>query len=159
MGLITEVVSNGGTLPQLEELRRGKTKLLTRKNGIAFSLFWFLFFVLLVTPFWAILDVEEMAAITAVTGVFGSLILFLFSLFFLGKAPKVNSDFVQGQQQIGNSFAANQGALPPHMQQPATDYISPQPGSWKAPDTDDLVAPGSVTEGTTKLLQKEESDQ
>ena len=27
---------------------------------------------------------------------------------------------------------------------------------WKAPDTGELVSPGSVTEGTTKLLSKEE---
>jgi hypothetical protein len=30
---------------------------------------------------------------------------------------------------------------------------------WKAPDTGDLVQPASVTEGTTKLLSKEESEE
>ena len=103
------------------------------------------------------MDVEEMAAVSAVTGVFGSLIIFLFSLFFLNKAPKA-PEFasMNAEQQLGAGYQGQQGALPPHMQQPASEYASPQPGSWKAPDTGDLVTPGSVTEGTTKLLSKEE---
>jgi len=159
MGLVTEVVSNGGTLPQLDALLDKKSKILTRRNGIVFSLFWFLFFVLIVTPFWAIVDVEEMAAMSGVVGVFGSLLIFLFSLFFLGKKPKDLERFAAVQQgnQLSGGYPIDMNALPPHMQQSAAEYASPQPGSWRAPDTGDLVGPGSVTEGTTKLLQKEES--
>jgi len=156
MGLVTEVVSNDGRLPQFEELVNKKSRLFTRRNGLIFSLFWFLFFVLIVTPFWAIVDVEEMAAMSGVVGVFGSLLIFLSSLFFLSPKQKV----IPGMESAHRPGALGQsemGALPPHMQQPASEYVSPQPGMWRAPDTGDLVGPGSVTEGTTKLLQKEES--
>ncbi|REJ78686.1 MAG: hypothetical protein DWQ47_04350 [Acidobacteria bacterium] len=156
MGLVSEILSNGGTLPQLEELLGKKSTFLTRKNGLLFSLLWFIFFVLILTPFWAIVEVEEMAAMSAVTGVFGGLLIFLFSLFFLGKAPKKLNDFVQSQSDQQLPGGVQHGALPPHMQQSADEYAAPGPGTWKAPDTGELVAPGSVTEGTTKLLKKEE---
>lgn len=159
MGLVSEILSHGGTLPQLEELGK-KSKVATRRNGIIFSLFWFLFFVLMVTPFWAILDVEEMAAMAAVTGVFGSLLIFLFSLFFLKKPPKDIPSVTPapGEQQLAPGYPVSQGALPPHLQQAADEYVSPGPGSWRTPETGELAGPGSVTEGTTKLLQKEQEE-
>lgn len=160
MGLVSEILSHGGTLPQLDELMKKGPKFFTRRNGLIFSLFWFLFFVLIVTPFWGIVDVEEMAAMSAVVGVFGALMIFLSSMFFLGKRPQEVPGYVAAneQQQLRSNYAAGQHALPPHLQQSAAEYASPQPGSWRAPDTDDLVTPGSVTEGTTRLLQKEEAD-
>ena len=158
MTLVSEVVSNDGTLPILEELNKGGPKILTRRNGLILSLFWFLLFVLILTPVWGILDVEEMAAMTAVVGVFGSLMIFLFSLFFLRKPSKESFAQVSafGTRSIHPGHPAGQGALPPVSGHTADEYVSPVPGSWRAPDTEDLVEPGSVTEGTTKLLQKEE---
>jgi hypothetical protein len=44
------------------------------------------------------------------------------------------------------------GALPPQHSYPAAEYTSPQPGHWR--DTNDLE-PSSVTETTTKLLDKQ----
>ncbi len=160
MGLVTEILSNGGTLPQLEALMKGKSKFFTRRNGLILSLFWFLFFVLIVTPFWAIVDVEELAAMAGVVGVFGSFMIFLSSLFFLPGKSKEIPGFVpmRGEGQIGMGYAPGQHALPGHMQQTADEYASPQPGGWRVPDTGDLAGPGSVTEGTTRLLQKEESN-
>lgn len=160
MGLVAEVISHGGTLPQLEELSK-KSKTLTRRNGMIFSLFWFLFFLLIVTPFWGIMDVEEMAAISAITGVFGGLLLFLFSVFFLGKPPKQypGMTYAHQENQLSTGYPGQQNALPPHLQQTADEYVSPGPGSWRVPDTGDLATPGSVTEGTTKLLQKEEESE
>jgi hypothetical protein len=160
MGLVAEILSNGGTLPQLEELMKGKSKFFSRRNGLIISLFWFLFFVLIITPFWAILDVEEMAAMSGVVGVFGSIMIFLFSLFFLSKKPKEAPAYMAapGEGQLGTGYAQGHHALPGHMQETADEYASPQPGGWRVPDTGDLVTPGSVTEGTTRLLQKEESN-
>jgi hypothetical protein len=49
----------------------------------------------------------------------------------------------------------NRGALPPSYAAPASVYSSPA-GAWR--DTNDLQArPSSVTDSTTKLLQKEEN--
>lgn len=158
MGLVSQILSNNGTLPQLDELlKKGKRRFLTRRNGMVFSLFWFLFFVLIVTPFWAILEVEEMAAIGGVTGVFGALIIFLSSLFFLGKPAKHDLDhaFSAVPHSLSSQYQGQQQALPPQMGQSAAEYASPEPGSWRAPETGDLAQPGSVTEGTTRLLKKE----
>jgi hypothetical protein len=163
MGLVSEVLSNGGTLPQLEEVLK-KKKILTRKNGLKFSLLWFLFFVFIATPFWGIVDVEELAGMSAILGVFGSLILFICSFVLLGKQPEVISDqnYIQNQQRVPNNITGrpiNQSALPPQQTQPAQDFVAPAAGHWKSYDTGDLVQPGSVTEGTTKLLQKDEEEQ
>ena len=165
MGLVAEVLRNGGVLPQLEELASNNKGffrgLLTRKNGIFFSILWFILFVPFGASFWGVLGVDELSAISAVFGVFSSLVLFLFSLFFLESAPaKELSDHTYAensdvQPHLGG-VQQNQGALPPQHAQTAQEYVSPQAGMWKAPDTGDLASPGSVTEGTTRLLQKED---
>lgn len=159
LGLVTEYVDNGGTLPQMVELNK-KKKLLTRKNGIKFSLMWFVAVVMLSVPIIAILDgEEEIVAILAVFGTIGSILLLLASFLFLKKEPKwtTNEDILQAanipaQQNFQDSRANS--ALPPQQTQAARDYVAPA-NNWRAPDTGELVQPESVTEGTTKLLSKE----
>lgn len=159
LGLVSEVLSNGGTLPQLEELYQGK-KFLTRKNGIFFSIFWFILFVPFGAAFWAVLDVEELSAVSAVFGVFSSLLILLFSLFFLGKPPKdsINQAIIQNNNAIPQNLSSQQtqqNVLPEQQIQAAQDFVAPTSSSWKSYDTGEFVQPGSVTEGTTKLLKKE----
>ena len=157
LNLVAEVVTHGGTLPQIEELYKGKRKLFSRRNGLIFSLFWFLFFVLILTPFWSILDVDELAAMSAILGIFGGLIIMLSSLFFLKPNPKSFGNQLEtkagiyGQNQFGAKI--NQTALPPQQTYPVSDYVQPQAGSWRA--TEDLQ-PTSVTEETTKLLDEKD---
>lgn len=154
LDLVAEVVAHGGTLPEIEGLHKSKRKLFSRRNGLFFSLLWFLFFVLLLTPFWAIVGVEELAAISAVTGIFGGFIIMLSSLFFLNNNPKnqLESKGVKyGQRNLGAHRTQN--ALPPQQTYPVSDYVQPQAGSWRS--TEDLE-PTSVTEDTTKLLKEEE---
>lgn len=159
MNLISEILSNGGILPQLLELNK-QTKIFTRRNGLIFSLFWFIFFLMILTPFWGIMDVEELAGMSAIIGVFGGLMIMLFSLFFLSKPVEAqfNQQYMQGESTIPANLSGhqtNQNALPPQQTQSAQEYVAPAQ-SWKAPDTGELVSPGSVTEGTTKLLKKDE---
>jgi hypothetical protein len=163
MGLVAEVLSHNGTLPQIEELYK-KKKFFTRKNGILFSIFWFIFFVPFGAAFWGILDVEELAALSAVFGLFSSLLIFLFSLFMLGKQsePLPHQVFANPQQTDHkhlNERQTAQNALPPQQTQYADDFVPPSAGSWKAPDTGEFARPGSVTEGTTKLLHKDDDDE
>jgi hypothetical protein len=161
--VIADVVAHGGSLPQLDQLNQPKKKWLTRKNGMIFSLFWFMFFLLIMTPFWGILDVDALAGMSAILGIFGGLILLLASVFFLEHVPKGQFYYpypVPPQQmpQYPHQMGA-QGfqptALPPQQSVPVQNYTPPAhvTGSWR--DTNDLGRP-SVTEGTTKLLQKEE---
>lgn len=157
LGLVSEVVANKGTLPHLEESLKNK-RFLTRKNGIFLSIFWFILFVPFGAAFFGVLGLEEISGVSAVFGVFSSLMIFLFSLFFLSKpADNLNFPAIAQTQQNIRGQQANQGSLPSQQTQTAQDYVnSNEAGNWKAPDTGELVSPGSVTEGTTKLLSREE---
>ena len=156
MGLVAQLLSHGGFLPELAELYQGKSSLFTRKNGVILSILWFIAFVMMIPAFFGIADFEEGAAVSAVFGVFSSVMILIISLAFLKKAPKTN--YLQAHetpQRAGLYGNQAQGALPPQQTQPVTDYVAPQ-GAWKTPDTGEFARPGSVTEGTTKLLQKDE---
>lgn len=158
LALVTEILRYDGFLPQLAELNKGK-KLFSRRNGLVFALFWFMFFVLIMTPFFGIMDVDELAGICAILGTMGGLIITIASFVFLKNQPR-NTEFYNQElpnkkgKNLFQSRQANQTALPPQQSQAAQSYVAPV-NAWRAPDTGDLVQPQSVTEGTTKLLQKE----
>lgn len=159
MSLVSELLLNNGFLPQLAELYNKRSGWLTRKNGLMFSLFWFLFFLFIMTPFWGIVDVDELSGISAILGIFGGLMLMIASLVFLKKpTPIPNFAYEQMMQiQAASLYGANvnQAALPPQQTQPATAYTAPH-GAWRTPDTGEFAIPGSVTDSTTKLLNKDE---
>jgi succinate-acetate transporter protein len=87
LSIVSEVVSYGGYLPQLAELDNKKKTLYTRRNGVAFSIIWLLFFLLIMAPLWGILDVDKLAGASAVIGIFGGLIWLIITLFFFKKEP------------------------------------------------------------------------
>jgi hypothetical protein len=154
LGLISEVVSHGGYLPQLAELNKRKKSLFSRRNGLAFSLLWCLFFLLIMTPLWGILEIDKLAGASAVIGIFGGLMLMISSLIFLRKEPKFTGDprmYPPAQYDLPGQQGYS--ALPPQQSMPVSVYTVPVTGSWR--DTNDLQ-PTSVTEGTTKLLEKDE---
>lgn len=156
LSLVAEVVANNGSLPQLADLDKPK-KLFTRKNGLKFGLVWFLLFTFLLTPLLAIAGGEEIVAVTAVLGFIGGILIMLFSFLFLKKEPKnlTANEINQNINEPPNALTGNRGknALPPQQTMPASTYVPPVPGSWQQ-NTDDLQ-PTSVTEETTKLLDKE----
>lgn len=159
LGLVSEIIAHGGFLPQLADLAQDKTWL-TRKNGVVFSIFWFIFWVpLLASIFGGVLGVEVMGAMCALIGVFGGLMLFIGSLVFLKKTPKHQnlSQLNDAAQAYSSNLPGdgNRTALPSPSYQPVDSYTPPA-GSWKAPNTGDLLQPGSVTDATTKLLKKNE---
>lgn len=164
LAVIADVVVHGGTLPQLDMLNQPKKKWLTRRNGMVFSLFWFIFFLLIVTPFFGIINAPDaLTGMSAILGIFGGLLWLLASAFFLeGKSndkyhypyPMAPHQMPQYPPQMtGQPYQP--GALPPQQSVPAQSYTPPAAGSWR--DTNDLGRP-SVIEGTTKLLQKEEEE-
>lgn len=158
LGLVSEILAHGGFLPQLADLHKSK-KRLTRKNGLKFGLVWFLMLTFLLTPLLAIAGGEEVVAVAAILGFVGGLLIMLFSWLFLPAEPKQISSLDANQNLNAMPYFPNenrnQTALPPQQTQPAQSYVPPV-NSWKAPDTGELSNPGSVTEGTTKLLKKEE---
>ena len=156
LGLVSEILSHGGFLPQLAELYKDK-KLLTRRNGLLFSLFWFLIFMLLL-PLAGISGApEKVVGAMAIIGTMGAVIMMIASMLLLKKEPKpfelLNRELPVGN--IHNLHSTQPNALPPQQSQPAQSYVPPA-GTWKAPDTGEFARPSSVTEGTTKLLEKNE---
>ena len=159
LGLVAELLANGGFLPQLAELYKGKSTWFTRKNGVIFSILWFIFFVMMLPAFFGIANEEESAAVAAVFGVFTTMMFLIVSLAFLKKPSK-------GFELLGSDISATKAPyinagipmheLPPQQAQPAASYMPPE-GGWRAPDTGELQQrPASVVEGTTKLLKKDE---
>lgn len=153
--LVSEILTHGGFLPRLAELNKGK-KLSTRRNGLFFSLFWFMFFTMLLTPILGVIAApKELVAIFALIGTIGGFLLTVASFAFLKNELK-NADFYNQElpnYKVKNLYESRQTALPPQQTQPAQTYVSPA-NDWKAPDTGDLVQPHSVTDETTKLLEK-----
>ena len=157
LGLVAELLENGGFLPQLAELYKGKTTIFSRKNGLIFTVLWFIFFVMMMPAFFGIANADDAAGISAVFGIFSSIMLLIISLALLKRAPKAYELAAHNQMPAAAMYGnPAMGALPPQQSQPVSTYVPPE-GSWRAPDTGDLARrPGSVTEGTTKLLKKDE---
>lgn len=161
LGLVSEVVAHGGYLPQLAELHKKKKPFFSRRNALGFSLIWFLFFLFIMAPFWGIANVDELAGVSAVLGIFGGLILMLSAFIFFpkdkpavplmpGMLPPSQPAVYQNHPQTAQN---PQAALPPQQSIPVSTYGPPVAGSWR--DTNDLQ-PTSVTESTTRLLDKDE---
>src|SRR5437870_7542617 len=88
LGLISEVLAHGGFLPQLAELNT-KSTYFNKKNGVVFSIFWFIFFTCFLTSVLSIVGVRDMAIeIMAVIGFFGAVMFTLASLIFLPSSKK-----------------------------------------------------------------------
>lgn len=154
LGVVSDLLTHGGYLPQLAALE--KRSIWNRKNGLAFSLIWFLTFLFILTPLWAILEVEALAAASAILGIFGGLILMVSSLIFLksSKAVYPLQPQIYGPPQPQNYNLPHQpsyNALPPQQSVPVSAYQTPQAGSWR--DTNDLQP--ANTEGVTKMLDKD----
>jgi hypothetical protein len=159
LALVSELLENGGFLPQLAELRKGKSSLFTRKNGVIFSVLWFIFFVMMVPAFFGLANEDEAAGVSAVFGIFTTMMLLILSLSVLKRAPKpfeIAAYQMPPTQPPAPLYGNPQmGALPPQQTQPASSYTAPA-GNWRGPDTGELTRPGSVTESTTRLLKKDE---
>jgi len=158
LGLITEILAHGGFLPQLADLHKKKS-VFNKKNGVVFGVFWMILFLMLIP---AIIGIgggpDEAAGISAVIGVFGAMMMIIGSLTLLPSSRQY--PLITAQQMLPPSHpnahglnAGQQQALPGQQSIPATAYAPPKAGSWR--DTKDLE-PSSVTESTTKLLEKEE---
>lgn len=158
LAVVAELLLHGGILPQLETHK--KKSFFNKKNGVVISVVWFIFFTMFMASVWGILGVEELAGLSAVTGVFGGLAILIGSLVLLPSSktvrpiPGYNASPSQ-PTPAGLYGSAPIQALPPQQQQPATSYTAPH-GAWRAPDTGDLVERGSVIENTTKLLKQDE---
>lgn len=130
-----------------------------RKRGLKQGLFIFLL-TFLIVPIVSILtiwaNVEPFGvAISAILLFVGGLLRMVYALMFESNNPgeKTIEQNVYNTAQGLLNKRQNQNALPPQQSIPASSYIPPTHGNWR--DTTDLE-PSSVTDNTTKLLQKDE---
>lgn len=154
LAVVADLLAHGGTLPQLAELNAGKRALLTRKNGLIFSALWFIFFVMMLPAFLDTAGFNRLPGMSAVFGVFTTIMMLIISLASLPKNARY-SELLQGTAKNAELYGSpNFPELGASTSIPAQAYAPPA-GGWRAPDTDGLATPASVTEPTTKLLQKD----
>ncbi|HEX9929239.1 MAG TPA: hypothetical protein VGB02_11940 [Pyrinomonadaceae bacterium] len=162
LGLVSEILANGGFLPQLSAIN-DKKRFFTRRKVFLFGLVWFLLFILIIIPITAILFDDDPAGkviipFVGILGTMGGLLLMLFSLFFESaknntQMPVQQQNFIP-QNQVSAPHAQN--ALPPQAANftPTGAAYQPPVGGWREAKTGELVPP-SITEGTTRLLEKD----
>jgi hypothetical protein len=149
---------NGYLPPELEQASKLQNSRFTRSMGMKIALIWFLGFFFL-APVAQAARATSLAQMFAAMSIFGGLFILVFSLLFLKKAARNgNAEQLNPIRKMREpktvSGTGNKNALPPQQSVPASAYIPPQ-NAGKTPDTFDLSRPGSVTEGTTKLLEKD----
>lgn len=151
---IAEVVATGGVIPKQGMAITGNSDS-PRRRGAMQGLFIFLL-AFLVVPILTIISIalefEPYAVvISALLFGVGGLLRMAYALMFESAVP-----YAAAQTNLLTE-AEVRAALPPSQSIRASAYASPG-SSWR--ETNDLQRePESVTDSTTKLLQKDESDQ
>lgn len=126
-----------------------------RSRGVLMGIFMFLLmFVLapivgLISVFGLGIEPWPVGLVVALCGV-GGLLRVIYALMFESKIPLAASSSARELDPALAGFTTS--ALPPQREIPANEYASPRPGTWREPDAH---TPASVTDNTTKLLEKE----
>jgi hypothetical protein len=156
---IAGVMESGGLIPQ-NALVANTSGASPRKKGLKQGLFIFLL-TFLIVPIVAIISktlniTPAFVAITSIVLFVGGLLRMAYALMFESNSGDSNTTEQAAFASVHRTLSGKplQGALPPQQSIPATEYASPPTaGHWR--DTNDLKTPASVTDETTKLLQKE----
>ena len=154
---IADVVITGGMPQQLATV--GGKAITPRRKGLKQGGAWFLLGVLIV-PLLGVLSVlihfpEEIIGLGAIIFFLGGIVRMLFALLFESGNPadkSLGENVMETVQKLLNKQPQS-NALPPQQSIPVDNYAPPRQVDWR--DTNDL-APHSVTDNTTKLLQKDE---
>ena len=148
---VAEVVANQGLVPEQKTGLTGKSDS-PRRRGIKQGVFLFLL-VFLLAPLAGMLTIALniepfIVGIAVVLCVVGGLLRTIYALMF--ESGSAGASF-----PVALPAHENRSALPPAQSIPASAYTSPASGGWR--DTNDLQhQPSSVTDSTTKLLQKDD---
>lgn len=156
---IAHVVANDGILP-MQSSQSFFAAGSPRRRGVMQGLFIFLLSFLIV-PLAAMvtvfLNIEPfLPAISAILLTVGGLLRMVYALMFESGVSGGNTLEQNVMAASQNLFAAKKdaGELPAAQSIPASVY-APPPGTGRWRETNELEAPGSVTDSTTKLLHNE----
>lgn len=156
---IAQVIENDGIVPQQNStfFASGSPRRRGVMQGVFFFLLTFLFVPLggILTAF---LNIPPfLPAISAILFLVGGLLRIVYALMFESGVPggkTLEEKVFSGTPILASKEKA--GELPPAQSIPVHIY-APPPGAGNWRDTNDLApAPGSITDGTTKLLEKDE---
>lgn len=157
---IAQVIANDGLVPNQQSntfFAAGSPRRRGVMQGVFFFLLTFLF-VPLTAIFSAFLGIEPfLPAILAILFFVGGMLRVVYALMFESGVPggkTLEEKVLSGTPILVSKEKA--GELPPAQSIPVNVYAPPPlAGHWR--DTNDLApTPGSVTDNTTKLLQKDE---
>lgn len=161
---VMELMANGGLIPQSQQPAETGLKVSPRRKGVQQG-FALIFLAAVLTPLFAVLNnylnfPELFIALSAIIGFIGGTLRVLYALIFEEGAQKIIYLSAQQQQAVYPAYqqpprpvldASRARPLPPQQSVPV-------PG-WRRPDTAELINPPSVTENTTKLLDKKEREE
>jgi hypothetical protein len=159
LAAVSDIVARGGALPD-HLLSPDEKPVSPRKRGLKQGLFIFLL-TFLFAPLTAMISMFlgiRPFAVGMVTVLFfmGGLLRMVYALMFESANPggsTLEEHILEAKQKI-LATKSPAGALPPQRSVPVSDYVSPASGNWR--DTNELVTPGTVTENTTRLLEKDQ---
>ncbi len=155
----TELLYTGGIIPGAGVRSTTFFSPSARTRGMKQGLFIFLM-TFLIVPIVAILTVAIHAPvwgvpIASIALFMGGLLRMAYALMFEPHVP--TGEISEGNMNAGPKTIPDRQTAQPGLSAghpiPASVYAPPQAGTWR--DTSDLE-PGSVTDGTTKLLEKNE---
>ena len=153
---VTDLIANGGNLPAVIADAQAMSP---RKRGIKKGLFIFLLSFLIV-PLIAIFTIMVRAepfavVISAILLTVGGLLRMAYAIMFEANTPDANTLEASALESARNFLNRKKNAaeLPPHQSIPVNTYVPPMQTNWR--DTNDLT-PTSVTDSTTKLLNKDD---
>ena len=154
---VLQLLSNGGSLPVYRTPDEQPVPVSARRKGVKQGGQLLLSGAVLVPVLGIFASysnstfLEMLTALAAIICFMGGPLRMLFAAVFEEGAPKPVRMYGPGPMQMPQQFA-------PHMSSPALPPppVRPQP-SWRTrPNTAELVNPPSVTENTTRLLDKED---
>lgn len=148
---VADLIARGGQVMETA----GEKPVSPRKRGLKHGLFLMLM-TLLIVPIVAMISISlrmspAAAGLATVLFFVGGLLRMVYALMFESPVPGGTTLEQHVQGTLNRSGTA--GALPPRQTMPASDYISPA-ANWR--ETNELATPGSVTDSTTKLLERSE---
>ena len=157
---VIEVMANNGLLPNQNDQTQIEFKDSPRKRGIKQGAMIMLVGMLLIVPIIAMIHVATdtepiVMAIAGIISFWGGILRMIYAWMFESKFPggkTLEQNIIANTQNfIGGK--PSQQSLPPSQSIPVNNYVAPNAGSWR--ETNDLVEVGSVTDNTTKLLEKD----
>jgi hypothetical protein len=155
---VSQLIASGGALLP-SQIGNDPNAISPRKKGVKQgTLLLFLSFI--IVPLLAMisigLNLEPYAVFVAIVLLGGGgLLRIIYALLFESGQPILKDESILPevlQKVLPNKKQSAE--LPPGQGVPASAYVSPTTGNWR--ETKDLAVPPSVTDPTTKLLQKDE---